>query len=310
MLDDLTILHQLTKNTINEKFTLFKPKDSYRMQGGSRDTSLTTGTNLPNGVIVHYNVKDFDKAKDTVQLHFKDSEGILIKTFSTFSNENPLKVKKGGNTFVWNTRYKGAERLKDMIFWSASFSGAKALPGNYSVSIEKNKLVKEQVFTVLPDPRSEVTVSEMKKQFDFVNKINETVDKAHQGIKNIRIINHKLETFESTYGDLEKTKAIIEKVKSLKELFSTIEKALYQTQNKSNQDPLNFPIRLTNKLGHLNRLVTTNDFPPTDQDEAVRIFLTKEVEKLLLQYSKLVEEDLEIFNKMFAALKLDYLTLK
>jgi len=74
---------------------------------------------------------------------------------------------------------------------------------------------------------------------------------------------------------LEETKRILAEVKALKKEFSEIEKALYQTQNKSNQDPLNFPIRLTNKLGHLNRLVTINDFPPTDQDEAVRIELTR-----------------------------------
>jgi hypothetical protein len=85
---------------------------------------------------------------------------------------------------------------------------------------------------------------------------------------------------------------------------------LYQTQNKSNQDPLNFPIRLTNKLGHLNRLVTVNDFPPTEQDEAVRIQLTQEVESQLEHYNELISEDLESFNSAFAKLNLDYLTLK
>ena len=91
---------------------------------------------------------------------------------------------------------------------------------------------------------------------------------------------------------------------------SKIEKALYQTQNKSNQDPLNFPIRLTNKLGHLNRLVTTNDFPPTAQDEAVRLELTKKIEEQMTHYNKLISDDLEAFNSAFAKLNLDYLTLK
>jgi len=49
-------------------------------------------------------------------------------------------------------------------------------------------------------------------------------------------------------------KDLLDKAKDLKEQFSDIEKALYQTKNRSGQDPLNFPIRLTNKLGHLNSL--------------------------------------------------------
>jgi hypothetical protein len=197
-----------------------------------------------------------------------------------------------------------------MIFWSASFSGAKAVPGDYSVELEVNGQKKTQAFTILKDPRAEVNIDQMKKQFDFVNTVNKTVDEAHKAIKNIRIINSKLSGFEENYGELEEAKELLAQSKILKNKFSDIEKALYQTQNKSNQDPLNFPIRLTNKLGHLNRLVTVNDFPPTEQDEAVRIQLTQEVESQLEHYNELISEDLESFNSAFAKLNLDYLTLK
>ena len=67
---------------------------------------------------------------------------------------------------------------------------------------------------------------------------------------------------------------------------------------------------MTNKLGHLNRLVTINDFPPTAQDEAVRQELTEKVTLQLTHYNQLVSEDLEAFNKAFSKLNLDYLTLK
>lgn len=310
MLDDLTVLHQLNSNTSNAAMTLFKPKDSYRTQGRSRGSSLTQGTNLPNGVVVHFNLKSYEKAKDTVQLHFKEKDGTLIKTYSTASEDNPLAVTEGGNKFVWNTHYDGAETLDGMIFWSASFSGAKAIPDNYTVSLEVNGQQQSKEFTILKDPRAEVELAEMKQQFDFVNKVNTTADEAHKAIKNIRSINTKLADFEKNYGDLEETKELLAEVKALRKEFSDIEKALYQTQNRSNQDPLNFTIRLTNKLGHLNRLVTINDFPPTAQDEAVRIELTAEVEKQMEYYNKLISEDLEAFNTAFAKLNLDYLTLK
>ena len=309
MIDDLTVLHQLNQQAVGQEMTLFKPKDSYRTQGRTR-SSLTQGTNLPNGVIVHFNVKDFDAAKDTIQLHIKEKNGELIKTFSTASEKDKLDLKVCGNQFVWNTRYKGAERLDGMILWGASLSGAKAVPGNYLVSLQKNEMVIEQSFTILPDPRAEVTVADMQRQFDFVNSINQTLDEAHQAIKNIRIINEKLDAFETNYGSLNEAKEILKIAADLKKEFSEIEKALYQTQNKSNQDPLNFPIRLTNKLGHINNLVMSNDFPPTDQDIVVSELLSSQINLEMEHYNKLVNEDLESFNKTFAALKLDYLTLK
>ena len=309
ILDDLTVLHQIDQNTASQPMTLFQPKDSYRTQGRGGNPSLTQGTNLPNGVIVHFNVKEFDSENDTVALHFKEQDGTLIKTYSTADKENKLEVKAGGNTFVWDTRYEGAETLKGMIFWSASFSGAKAVPGTYKVVLEKNGTTQEHDFNILPDPTAEITVAQMKLQFDFVNRVNATVDVAHKAIKNIRTIRKKLEDFESNYADNEAVGELIKEAKTLSTSLSDIEKALYQTQNRSNQDPLNFPIRLTNKLGHLNRLVTNNDFPPTDQDEAVRKEMTALVEGHLAEYNKLVSEDLERFNEAFAKLNLDYLTL-
>ena len=310
ILDDLTVLHQIDKNTINQPINLFKPKDSYRTQGSStKKTSLTQGANLPNGVIVHFNLTDFDDKKDSLALYFKEQNGTLIKKYCSTDKDDKLEVKVGGNTFVWDTRYEGAEVLDGMIFWSASFSGAKAVPGNYKVILEKNGITQEQSFEILPDPRTEVSLLDMKRQFDFVNLVNASADKAHKAINNIRILRKKLEDFEMIHKENKNLNTLLIKAEKLNHSLSQIEKALYQTQNKSNQDPLNFPIRLTNKLGHLNQLVTSNDFPPTDQDEIVRKLLTKKIDANLDEYKKLIKEDLKLFNEDFSKLKLDYLTI-
>ena len=147
----------------------------------------------------------------------------------------------------------------------------------------------------------------MKAQFTFVKAVNTTVDKAHKAIKKIRALNKKLKDFEGNYKDEETAKTLISESKALRERLAAIEKALYQTQNRSNQDPLNFPIRLTNKLGHLNRLVTMNDFPPTAQDEAVRKELTLAVEEQLTLYQGLMEKEVKAFNANYKTLQLDYL---
>ena len=305
VIDDLTVIHQLY-NSEASAFKVYKPKDTYRMRGGSREGSKTNGTNHPNGVITYFNVDNF-KETDTISLTYFDKKGDTIKTFGNHEKENKLKVKKGANKFVWNMVYKGAEKLDGMILWWASLSGPKAIPGDYKVTLNVNGNVKSQPFTILADPRSESTLAQMQQQFEFIKSINRTMDEAHKSIKKIRKINTQLTAFEKQYNGNEAVKDLLEKAKSLKEQFSEIEKALYQTQNRSGQDPLNFPIKLTNKLGHLNSLVSMGDFAPTEQDIAVKNELTQQIETQLNTFNSLITDQISEFNKSFNAKSLNYL---
>ena len=308
MLDDLTIIHQLY-NADRSKNMLFKPKETYRMRGRSRAGSKTTGTNLSSGVITYFNLNDFDK-EDKVSLTYFDTEGDTIKTFSNKDKKNMLKVKKGTNKFVWNMTYDGAERLKGMILWWASLTGPRAIPGDYKVSLNVNGEVLTQPFTILADPRAESTLADMKQQFNFIKEVNETMDNAHKSIKKIRTINGKLDAFMKQYKGDDNVKDLVEKAKNLKEQFSEIEKALYQTKNRSGQDPLNFPIRLTNKLGHLNSLVSMGDFAPTEQDVAVKNELSKQINNQLDKFNELIDEEISAFNAAFNSKQLNYLFIE
>jgi len=321
IIDDLTVLHQLGAGDASANMKLFAPKDAYRTKGrAARKPSLTAGQNHPAGVVTHFYVKNYDKKKDTVKLTYHSMKGDTLALFDSSLKKkkpgspgaveaNPLKLKAGGNTHNWDTRGKGAERLKGMILWWANLNGAKAVPGEYQVSLNVNGTVQTESFKILPDPRAEVSVADMQKQYDFITSINETVDKAHQSIKKIRKINTKLDAFVKRYQDNDTAKALVEKAKNMKEGFSEVEKALYQTQNRSVQDPLNFPIRLTNKLAHLNSLVSIDDFPPTAQDIAVKNEMTAKIDAQLATFDKLVDEEMKAFNDQFNALGLDYLSL-
>ncbi len=312
IIDDLTVLHQLDASKKNSASILYQPKDSYRTKGGAgRTPSKTAGANHPNGVITHFYLKNLAD-DDKVALTFTSMAGDTLASYSNKAKKKDkmLKVKKGGNTFVWNTRGKGAERLKGMILWWASLDGAKAVPGNYKVHLNVNGTSTAQTFKIVADPRAEVSVADMQKQFDFVSDINATIDKAHQSIKKIRKINGLLDSFSKQYKDNESTKELVEKAKKMKEGLGEVEKALYQTKNRSGQDPLNFPIRLTNKLGHLNSLVAIDDFPPTDQDIAVKNELTAAINKQLTAFDSLIDKEMKEFNASFNALQLDYLFIE
>lgn len=309
ILDDLTVLHQLEEASKNSSAILYTPKDSYRTKGGAaRTPSLTSGQNPPNGVVSHFFMKDFSE-KDSVSLTYTSMSGDTLANYSTFSKDKDKKltVKKGGNTHVWDTRGKGAERLDGMILWWANLNGAKAVPGSYKVHLNTQGETLTQEFKIIPDPRAEVSVADMQEQYDFITDVNGTVDRAHQSIKKIRNVNTQLDAFIEQYKGNEATADLVARAEKMKEEFGEIEKALYQTQNRSGQDPLNFPIRLTNKLAHLNSLVSLDDFPPTAQDVAVKNELSAEINTQLTAFDKMVDEEIASFNKAFNDLELNYL---
>ena len=309
MMDDLSLLHQSTsveKNTHH----LFKPKDTYRMGGRARSQkSLTEGANHPSGVMTYFNIKEFDAKKDTIVLTYLNLNGDTLQMYSTHAKEkkDSLAIKKGGNLFAWNTRIDGAESFKGMVLWWANLNGPKAVPGDYQVMLDVNGRQQTQSFKILPNPNAEATVADMQKQYDFIADINKTVDRAHQSIRKIRKINKQLKTFETQYKEDERTAELREKAKTMRESFGNIEKELYQTKNRSGQDPLNFPIRLTNKLGHLNSLVGMGDFGPTDQDVAVKEELSAAIKKQLTAFDQMLDDEVAEFNKAFNDLQLEYL---
>ena len=76
-------------------------------------------------------------------------------------------------------------------------------------------------------------------------------------------------------------------------------------KNRSNQDPLNFPIKLNNRLASLRRSVETGDAPPTDA--AYVVF--KEESALLDQQLGMLDETLETelaaFNEQLRRVRLE-----
>ncbi|WP_373288337.1 WD40/YVTN/BNR-like repeat-containing protein [Maribacter cobaltidurans] len=309
MIDDLTVLHQLDENKKTSGNILYKPKETYRTKGrASSRPSKTSGQNHPNGVVTHFYLKNLSE-KDSVHLTYISMAGDTLATYNNFSKEKDkkLEVKKGGNTFVWDTRGKGAKLLDGMILWWANLDGPKAVPGSYKVHLNVNGNTNTETFKIVPDPRAEASVADMQKQYDFITDINTTIDKAHKSIEKIRNVTAQLDAFTKQYADNESTKELIEKAKKMKESLGEVEKALYQTKNRSRQDPLNFPIKLTNKLGHLNSLVAIDDFPPTDQDIQVKNELTAQINDELEKFDAVMSNELKEFNSSFNALGLNYL---
>ncbi|HSF56290.1 MAG TPA: hypothetical protein VLA71_21210, partial [Algoriphagus sp.] len=182
----------------------------------------------------------------------------------------------------WNLRVENAVGFDSLIMWAANLRGPKVVPGTYKVRMTLDGQAQEQSFKVLADPRYESTQEDLVAQYDFLLGVRNKLTETHETIKLIRAYRSELDSLETKPENLDAIKAEMQE----------IEETLYQTKNRSGQDPLNFPIRLNNKLAHLNSVVGNGDYKPTDGAVEVRQELTEKIDVQLARFKKLEKEQI------------------
>ena len=308
LMDDLTPLHQLNKEVNNASMKLFKPIDSYRMGSPGRGTSRNAGKNHHNGVEVFFNIDDKILDDNTsVTLEFLDNEKKIIKKYDNQSDENALDINGEKNSFVWNMRYDDAKGFDGLIMWAASLRGPIASPGQYYVKLTVNEKSEEQSFNILKDPRSNSTDEDLKEQFDFLLSVRDKVSDIHQTIIDIRSSRSQLIDLKSKISD--KYPDMENSISDVISRITLIEEKLYQTKNRSGQDPLNFPIRLNNKLAHLTSVASVGNFKPTDQMYNVRDELIGLIDKELKMWEDIKENDLVKLNSTILENNIQLITI-
>ena len=90
----------------------------------------------------------------------------------------------------------------------------------------------------------------------------------------------------------------------LMERLSAEEQEIYQVRNQSNQDPLNYPIKLNNKIAALSN-VASGDYRPTRQTYAVFDTLTKQLQTRLTAVKTSLDELLPKINALLKAAGLE-----
>ncbi len=259
-----------------------------------------------------YHLADSLSQKDTLFIDLIDPDGRVARTYSNikFSADtltiNPLK---GVNYFDWNMRYAGAKRPDGMILWWASTAGPRAKPGKYYFRIHFKDRTQKEEFQIDINPNSEATEEDYIEKFDFLYESVLLLDSTHEAIESMKTLQGSLNQF---MGDRKFKKDDDIKVlgDSLVRELSDIINMLYQTKNRSNQDPINFPIKLNNKLAHLNALVSMGNFGPTEQAIAVKRELEVQIREQLDRYHELQTVKLQSFNDLLLNRKINLIEVK
>ena len=188
--------------------------------------------------------------------------------------------KQGLNNFDWNLRYADAATFKGLVFWGGGVTGPAAPPGAYSVRMTTGGVTQTQKFEVLKDPRAHVTQHDLDEQFAFLMKIRDTLSAANNAVRTVRNIRWQVEQRSKALPEGDRS-AFDQQAAPMLARLSTIEQTIYQTQSHASEDPLNYPIRINNKIAALGGVVGGADARPTDQSYAVYKILSAQLDTQL-----------------------------
>ncbi|MEM0983597.1 MAG: glycosyl hydrolase [Planctomycetota bacterium] len=298
ILPGLSVLRQIaTTSPSDASPALFAPADTYRSRGYS--------------VATHFYVPE-SMAGESMTLTYEDADGETIREYKVNvaleGEDTPSRGRRGGDTisaepgmngFSWNMRLPNPTDIPGAIHWPGIPPGPRVPPGEYTVTMTAGDDSMSQTFTIHGDPRVETTQAEYEAQFDLLLDIHNAVDTAHTTVNTIQDIRASINDVLERAGKVGSAESLTTMADDIKATLKEVEEAIYQTKSKSSQDPLNFPIRLNDKIGGLAGTVD-GDFAPTQQSIDVFNRLKKLLDAEVAKFNKVVEEELPEFNRAVA----------
>jgi photosystem II stability/assembly factor-like uncharacterized protein len=298
ILDDIGSLRQMAPEVSRESVHLFQPRTVLR--------------GLNRASVDYYLAKE----ADSVKIDILDSTGALVRSFEGSAEaekkrqaaaaaagggdeedgpRNPVRLptrKAGANRFSWDLRYPGATSFEGLIMWGAqNDQGPLAVPGRYQVRLVVGGVSKTQPLTIERDPRAtNISQADLEAQFKLAMQARDKTSEANEMVIRIREI-------KKSVGEKVKANASLQAAgERLTTHLSAVEEDLYQVRNRSNQDPLNFPIKLNNQLAALMRVIGTGDGRPTDQSYVVFQELSGRLDGIRQRMDQILREEMGPFG--------------
>ncbi|MEL7045279.1 MAG: glycosyl hydrolase, partial [Pseudomonadota bacterium] len=303
VLDDIAPLREYSAEIAKKPFHLFEPLYAVRR--------------VQDASVQYYLAEEAEE----VSIAIIDSEGTVIvekvgtepeleevdDPYARWYGALPVNptTAQGLNVWSWNNRYAGAADFEGMIIWSGRPQlGPIAPPGEYTVKMTVDGETQTQRFMLKADPRFDVPEEHIREQFQFTVQVRDAIDAANRAVIRIREMKTQL---DEQLGEAPAA-SLATLAEAFKANLSAVEQELYQVRNVSPQDPLNFPIKLNNRLAYLQKSTESGDGLPTQGQLDVFAMLKGELDDQLAILDGVVASDLPKLNAALAAQGLESLS--
>ena len=306
VMDNISPLRQGGLPTTSN-FHLYKPEDALR--------------GLDRSVAIDYFLK---QPAQKVTMEFVDAQGKAIRTFTGTpadaerkpptpgEEEGPRRppephpaVRAGLHRLTWDMRYPGAIDFPGLIMWAASSRGPLAPPGTYQVRVTADGESATQSFAIIREPHvlKDVTDQDLREEFDLAIKVRDKSSQANEAVLLARGIKAQIEDRKKKLDA--KSAAVAKALDDFAAALTAIEGEIYQVKLQSSQDPLNFPIKLNNKIAALQGVIESADIRPTEQAYSVFRTLSNALDEQLGRLETTSKTRMPPVNQLLVRLKLE-----
>ncbi len=128
------------------------------------------GVNPASGMVIYYALNEA-AASQAIELIIKDNTGVVVAFFSSEEDDRyvsyegapskkpTLSKNSGLNRFVWNLRHEDLPGIPK-VYIEGSFKGHKAIPGNYTISLQQGAEVNTVTTAIHANPMISLTSEE------------------------------------------------------------------------------------------------------------------------------------------------------
>ena len=295
VLDNLAPLRQWTAETAEEDLRLFAPPAGYRSGGP---------------LVLSWWLKE---PAEYAQIEILGGNGEVVRTFradTTTRDEDappdpaaryrsgpPVPLDAGINHIAWDLRGDGFDVFPGMILWGVRVNAPALPPGEYTARMTAQSggatRTASAPITIQRNPWIEVTAEDLLAQYDFSSTVRDRVNDANRAVISIRGVKAQLDDRYEQSDD----RRLREAGDRLTENASAVEADIYQVRNQSGQDPLNFPIKVNNRLANLMSMAERGDGPPGNQMPEIFNILSEELRGYEVRLQEVWATDLAAVNR-------------
>jgi len=281
ILDDLALIRQYRSDA--PPFTLYQPAPAYLANGGSDlnqpDDDFTgadtfRGVNPANGIVLYYRLPELDEDAE-VTLSIQDADGNAVRSFSSKpvegftkwdggpSAEPTLPKEVGLNRFVWNMRYPTIPGVPG-VYIEGSYSGHKAPPGRYRVTLTAGDRTTTVSAEIQPNPLYTVSPAQYREYHDLMSSMERELTAIHELVNDLHGKQTQLAALLETLPEEDRFATVRREGESLLEKLKAWDADMVSRRTRAYDDVENYPNKFTaNYLFLINQ--TESDLPRVNQ---------------------------------------------
>jgi photosystem II stability/assembly factor-like uncharacterized protein len=293
ILDDIGSLREWGSEVAVSDSHLFRPSNAIRSTDGAlvqyllRNPAQTVGIEVvDSNESVIWSVSSEPKAPGPAAAAAEDRR----------APSPQLSTAPGLHAVRWELRYPPAASFPGMILWGADVAGPFAPPGAYRVRLTVDGRVQSQPLVVKRHPLFSASDADLAAQFDLAIRIRDKVSEANQAVLRIRALKAAVGERLRQSNDARMLTA----GEALQRDLGAVEHEIYQVRNESGQDPLNFPIKINNRLASLLSVVNRGDGRPIGNAPVIFAELVNELKAQTDRLAALEARQLATFNAQAA----------